>query len=133
MVDPEILRGLALALPGAEDAPPATGFTFRVGAKGFAWTYYERIAPRAPRVARPDVLAVRCDLETKEMLIAAAPDRFFDDDHYRGYPAVLVRLDAIDPAELGPLLRAAWRLSAPKPMVRQWDAASAAKVTRTLR
>jgi hypothetical protein len=125
MVDPETLRGLALALPEGEDAAPATGFTFRVRAKGFAWTYYERIALRTPRVARPDVLAVRCDLETKEMLIAAAPDRFFDDDHYRGYPAVLVRLDAIDPDELGTLLRAAWRLTAPKRMVRRWDAEQA--------
>ncbi|MDB5483067.1 MAG: hypothetical protein JWO83_4120 [Caulobacteraceae bacterium] len=52
------------------------------------------------------MLAVRCDLETKEMLIAAAPERFFDDDHYRGYPAVLVRLHAIDVDEFGPLSRA---------------------------
>ena len=63
------------------------------------------------------MLAVRCDLETKEMLIAAAPERFFDDDHYRGYPAVLVRLGAIDPDELGPLLHGAWRLSAPRRLV----------------
>ncbi|HLZ84047.1 MAG TPA: MmcQ/YjbR family DNA-binding protein [Caulobacteraceae bacterium] len=119
MVDPETLRRLALALPQAEDASAEKGFTFRVGGgKGFAWTYQERFDPRRPRRPKLDVLAVRCDLETKEMLIAAAPARFFDDDHYRGYPAVLVRLDAIDAAELGDLLRGAWRLSAPRRLMR---------------
>ena len=39
----------------------------------------------------------------KELLIEAAPDRFFDDPHYRGYPAVLVRLKAIGKRELGAL------------------------------
>lgn len=48
------------------------------------------------------------------MLIEAAPDRFFDDDHYRGFAAVLVRLTVIDEAELDELLRAAWQLSSPK-------------------
>ena len=122
MVDPEILRRLALSLPDAEDASAEKGFAFRVrGGKGFAWTFQERIEAKKPRRPKLEVLAVRCDLETKEMLIAAAPVRFFDDDHYRGYPAVLVRLDAIDPDELGDLLRAAWRLSAPKRLMRRLD------------
>ena len=61
-----------------------------------------------------EVLAVRCPIEKKEMLVEAAPERFFDDDHYRGFPAVLVRLPRIDEYELGALLREAWRLQAPK-------------------
>ena len=122
MVDAETLRRLALALPHVEDASSETGFTFRVGGgKQFAWTYHERVEPKKPRRPRRDVIAVRCDLETKEMLIAAAPERFFDDHHYRGYPAVLVRLAAIDIDELDALLRVAWRLGAPKRMVRQLD------------
>ena len=52
------------------------------------------------------------------MLVEAAPERFFDDDHYRGYPAVLVRLDNIDEEELAKLLLEAWRLSAPKRLAR---------------
>ena len=118
MVDPETLRRLALAFPQAEDASEGKGFAFRVGGgRGFAWTFQERIEAKKARRPKLDVLAVRCDLETKEMLIAAAPDRFFDDDHYRGYPAVLVRLKAIDADELGDLLRGAWRLSAPRRLV----------------
>ena len=118
MVDAETLRRLSLALPETEDASAEKGFAFRVrGGKGFAWTFQERIAPKKPRRPKLDVLAVRCDLETKEMLIAAAPERFFDDDHYRGYPAVLVRLNAVDADELAAILRGAWRLSAPKRLV----------------
>jgi hypothetical protein len=52
----------------------------------------------------PEVLAVRCPFETKELLIAAAPD---NDDHYRGYRAVLVRLPVVAPKELDSLLRRA--------------------------
>ncbi len=50
---------------------------------------------------------MRCPFETKELLIAAAPDIFFDDDHYRGYRAVLVRLPVVAPDELDSLLRRA--------------------------
>ena len=46
------------------------------------------------------------------MLIAADPEKFFTEPHYNGYPAVLVRLDAIDDDELTELLTDAWRLSA---------------------
>jgi hypothetical protein len=49
----------------------------------------------------PGVIAMRCRIETKELLIEAAPDRFFDDDHYRGYPAVLVRLAEIESGGAG--------------------------------
>jgi len=34
---------------------------------------------------------------------------------------VLVRLEAIDPAELGELLEEAWRVFAAKRVVRAWD------------
>ncbi len=108
MVDHQTVRRLALALPGARDDGQGDKLAFSVGGKGFAWTYSARLAPRGPRTPHPEVLAVRCTLERKEMLLEAAPERFFDDDHYRGYPAVLVRLDAIDEDELISLLSAAW-------------------------
>jgi len=114
MVDLPTLRRLALGLADVQDDSSDGSLAFKVGGKGLAWTYLVRAAPRARRLPRLDVLAVRCEIERKEMLIAAAPDRFFDDDHYRGYPAVLVRLDVIDEAELAPLLEEAWRLTAPR-------------------
>jgi hypothetical protein len=119
MVDTPTLRRLALALPEAKDATGPRGLAFEVGGKGFAWSYQERVEPKKPRRPRLDVLAVRCPIERKEMLIEAAPDRFFDDDHYRGYPALLVRLEVIGEDELKALLGAAWRHVAPKAVLRR--------------
>ncbi|WP_296597748.1 MmcQ/YjbR family DNA-binding protein [Phenylobacterium sp.] len=122
MVDAPALRRMALKLPEAVDGSGEATLSFTVGGKGFAWTYLVRERPKGPRRPRPEVLAVRCDLARKEMLIAAAPERFFDDDHYRGYPAVLVRLEAVEADELAALLRDAWRLSAPKAILRRYEA-----------
>jgi hypothetical protein len=107
MVDVPTVKQLALAAPNVHDGSSDVRLVFEVDGRGFAWSFNERVHPKKPRVPRLDVLAVRCPIERKEMLIEAAPDRFFDDDHYRGYPAVLVRLDVIDEAELGALLEAA--------------------------
>ena len=116
MVDIPTARRLALALPDVEDNSTGERLAFEVrGGKGLAWTYLVRAAPKKPRVPQPDTLAVRCALERKEMLVEAAPDRFFDDDHYRGFPAVLVRLPAIGEDELAALFKEAWMLSAAKP------------------
>ena len=48
------------------------------------------------------------------MLIEAAPDIYFDDDYYRRFPAVLVRLANIDRAELAAMLARARDIQAPK-------------------
>ena len=118
MVDAATVRRLALALPETEDRCTALRLAFEVRGKGFAWSFNERVHPKKPRVPRIDILAVRCPFETKEMLIEAAPDRFFDDDHYRGFPAVLVRLEVIERDELAGLFRGAWRQVAPKPLLK---------------
>ncbi len=111
----DTVRRLALALPEAVDVSQGAQLVFEVEGRGFAWSYLARDIPKQPRVVHPEVLAVRCELPRKELLIEAAPDVFFDDDdHYRGFPAVLVRLTAVDEAELGALLQAAWRLRASK-------------------
>jgi hypothetical protein len=104
MVDVATARRIAGGLEYARDACDERRLVFEVGGKGFAWSYLERVHPKKPRVPRLDVLAIRCPIERKEMLIEAAPDRFFDDDHYRGYPALLVRLGAIQEDELLALL-----------------------------
>jgi hypothetical protein len=111
MVDIPTVRRLALALPDVRDGSSEERLVFWTGGKFFAWSYNERVHPKKPRVPRLDVLAMRCSIERKEMLIEAAPDRFFDDDHYRGYPSLLVRLDVIDEDELSALLDAARQMA----------------------
>jgi hypothetical protein len=121
VVDTATVRRLALELPNVRDGSDDKRLVFEVAGtgKGFAWSFNERVHPKKPRVPRLDVLAVRCPIERKEMLIEAAPDRFFDDDHYRGYPALLVRLGAIEEDELRALLQAAWETQSARPKRRR--------------
>jgi hypothetical protein len=108
------VRRVALMLPEAVDESTSQRLVFSVAGKGFAWTFLERPAPKQKRRPRLDILAVCCTRERKEFLIEAAPDIYFDDDHYRGFPAVLVRLEVIGKKEFAALLEDAWRLKAPK-------------------
>jgi hypothetical protein len=101
------VRALAASLPGVEDRSGPGAVRLDIGGKGIAWTLNERVHPKKPRVPVPEVLAVGCDQARKEFLIEAAPDSFYSTPHYAGYPAVLVRLAAVDDAELLDLLAAA--------------------------
>jgi hypothetical protein len=114
MVDIPAVRRIVAAQPGAHDGSSAERLVFEVGGKGFAWSYLVRLHPKKPRVPSLEALAVRCPIERKEMLIEAAPDIYFDDDHYRGYQAVLVRLAAIGEEELAALLADACAMQAAK-------------------
>ncbi|MET0787745.1 MAG: MmcQ/YjbR family DNA-binding protein [Cellulomonas sp.] len=62
-------------------------------------------------------------LQAKDELIARLPDVYFTTPHFRGYPAILVRLDVIDVPELRDLLTEAWLAQAPKRLAAQWLAA----------
>jgi len=122
VVGTEQLRALALALPEVTGDVGENGqIGFEVGGKGLAWGYLARPSPKAKRVLVPGVVAIRCTMDTKEMLLEAAPERFFTDDHYRGYPAVLVRLAEIEADELAGLLRQAWKIVAPKAIAKKHE------------
>jgi hypothetical protein len=123
MIDHPKIRSAILALPEVEAGDSEESLAFSVRGKGLSWPYLARATPKGRRELVPGVLAVRCRLEKKELLLEAAPEIFFEDDHYRGYPAVLVRLDAVGEAELSALLQDAWRVVAPKSLVKRFDAA----------
>ena len=122
MVEAADVRRIALNLPEVSAGPEPDRLSFALAGKPIAWTFLERVRPKAPRQPRLDILAVRCAIERKEMLIEAAPDTYFDDDHYRGYPAVLVRLAAIAEADLQALLRQAWAIQAPARLRKTYNA-----------
>ncbi|MFM7444607.1 MAG: hypothetical protein ACKO2N_11960, partial [Tabrizicola sp.] len=48
-------------------------------------------ATQRPTIGTPFRLADFFSALLKEMLLAAEPATYFDTDHYKGYPAVLVR------------------------------------------
>ncbi|HMK11591.1 MAG TPA: MmcQ/YjbR family DNA-binding protein [Acidimicrobiales bacterium] len=101
---------IAAALPEAEGNGLEWSVTKKGKARGFVWIWKERVHPKKARVPNPDVLAIRvADLEEKEMLLASDDgSKFFTESHYNGFPAVLVRLDAIDVDELTELITDAW-------------------------
>jgi hypothetical protein len=71
----------------------------------------------------PDALVMRViDLGEREALLQGQPDVFYSTPHYDGYPYVLIRLDVVDPIELSELIEDAWRLRAPKRLVKAFDA-----------
>lgn len=70
----------------------------------------------------PDALVIRVvHMGEREALLQGDPETFFITPHYEGYPAVLVRLQKVDPDELAELLEDAWRTQAPKRLVAQYD------------
>jgi hypothetical protein len=114
------VRRIALSLDGVTEGPD--DFRFAVGGRPLAWPWLERTDPRKARIPNARVMAVRLASEfDKDPLIATDPAVFFTEPHYDGYPAILVRLASIDVELLGELVRDAWRIQAPKALVRSWD------------
>lgn len=56
-------------------------------------------------------------INERDVLMDLDPDVFFFTDHYRNYPAVLIRLAEVKPALLASVVREAWeQLSAKRRM-----------------
>jgi hypothetical protein len=111
------VRRIALSLPGSREAQGRFAFSVENKGKdkGFVWVWSERVHPKKPRVPRPDVLAVRVrDQAEKAALLDGDPDVFFTEPHYDGFPAVLVRLPAVNKVLLRKLIVDAWQCMAPR-------------------
>ena len=123
MADQDDVRRIALSLPGTSEAESHFAFSVhnRCKEKGFVWAWNERVHPKKPKVANPDVVAIRvADAFEKEALLASGDSKFFTEPHYNGYPAVLVRLPLIEADELEELIIDAWRCQAPRQLVDSW-------------
>ena len=106
------VRRIALTLPDVEASTERFAFSVlnKGKPKGFAWVWMERVEPKKPRVPNDGVLAVRvANVAQRDLMIAAEPAKFFTEPHYAGFPAVLVRLDAVSTADLEVLLAEAHR------------------------
>lgn len=77
------------------------------------------------RVKDAETIVLMCPLDEKEMLLAAAPDLYFETDHYKGWPAILVRVHLIAPDELRHRLERTFMTQAPKTLLKAWQAARA--------
>ncbi len=124
MATQDDVRAIVAQLPGTVEGSDRFGFSVQVRgkAKGIVWSWAERIHPKKARVINDSVLAiVTPNLAAKDMLIDSDPAKFFTEPHYNGYPAVLVRLEAVSVDELEDLIVEAWRSKAPADLLKQLD------------
>ena len=109
MADSRDVRRIALSLDGVEEIE-SDGFDFRVGGKGFVWSYPERL-PGQRRVLRTDVAVLYVgDEAEKQALLLGEPDVFFTTSSYDGWPFVMLRLEQVDAARLDELVTDAWHM-----------------------
>ena len=73
------------------------------------------------RMKDAGTLVVMCPLDEKEMLMEVDPKVYFETDHYKGWPAVLVRLGKISTPKLRHRLEQSWRFRAPKRLITAFD------------
>ncbi|TYK53144.1 MmcQ/YjbR family DNA-binding protein [Actinomadura decatromicini] len=123
MADAEDVRRLALALPHVVEID-SDGFDFRVGGKGFVWSYPER-RPGKSRVIRTDIAVLYVgDEAEKQALLLGEPERFFTTPAYDGLPLVMLWLSEVDRDRLEELVTDAWRMRAPDTLADDLDTAA---------
>ena len=112
MADDADVRRVAMSLPHVEEIESA-GFDFRVGNKGFVWSYPER-RPGQRREIRTDIAVLYVgDEAEKQALLLGEPAVFFTTAGYDGWPLVMLRLEHVDVERLTELVTDAWRMRAP--------------------
>src|SRR3954467_13459590 len=122
MADAEDVRRLARALPHVVEIPSA-GFDFRVGGKGFVWSYPVS-EPGKPRVIRTDIAVLFVgDEDERQALLLGEPDLFFTAPGYRDQPLVMLRLAQMGVERLSELVTDAWRMRAPEEVLGLLDGA----------
>jgi hypothetical protein len=104
------VRRLSLAFPGVEEGLSYGTPGFRVRGKFLARLWEDGVT-----------LVVKCGDDERDFRMKADPETFFITDHYRGYPTVLVRLARVTETDLQDVLEQAWRLNAPKRLVKEYD------------
>jgi hypothetical protein len=98
----DTVREIALVLPDVEDSTMHGKLALKVRGKLLACLAIHKSA-------EPGSLAVRIDFDQRAGLLEEAPETYYITEHYRNYPAVLVRLASIQTGQLRDLLNAAWR------------------------
>ncbi len=116
------VRRLALALPATSEGTSWGSPAWKVRDRTFVWERplrradLEHLGDAAP--GGPVLGAAVADEGVKRALVADDPAVYLTTPHFDGYAAVLVRLDAIDVAELAELVTDAWLAKAPVGLAR---------------
>jgi hypothetical protein len=97
---------LALKLPGVEQ-----GFSYGTPALRVRKRFLARLKEDG------ETMAIKIDFADRDVLLEMDPKAFYLTEHYRPYPAVLVRLKEVRRDVLQRLLEQAWRQQAPKSLL----------------
>jgi hypothetical protein len=109
-------------LPGTEPTPPDHRME-GVRVRGKPVAYLPGNARSRPPGAgdEEEYAVIRIGYEERAALLQQDPETFIVTPHYQNYPGVIVRLATVPPDQLRELLIEAWRLVAPKRLVREFD------------
>jgi hypothetical protein len=103
MKDWEEAAAFALSLPDTQLSTSYGKPAVKVRGKAFLYPGREKGS-----------FAVASPLGEKEMLMETDPETFWESDHYRGWPAVLVRFGSADRERIETVITRAWWDRAPK-------------------
>lgn len=109
----DMVRELSLALPGVEESTSYGTPSLKVKTKFMA-----RLREDGESVV------FKVGFDERDMLMETRPSVFYITDHYRGYPAVLLRLSTASHEDLEDVIEMAWKYAAPKRLLAQFEASS---------
>ena len=110
VVNFDTVRKLALALPGVEEYTCYGTPALRVGKKLLARLREDGTT-----------LVLKIEDSQRELLMQVDPDTYFMEEHYRGYPLVLVRLPQVRADSLARLIEDGWRMLATRRLLAARD------------
>jgi hypothetical protein len=117
------LRKIALGFAEAHEKPSYGKPAFFIAKK-----FFTRL-----RAEDNSIVLVIDGMDTREMMLELDPKTYHITDHYKDYPAVLVRLERVTVDELRIMLERRWRAIAPKKLVKALDEMPAKKKAKPKR
>jgi hypothetical protein len=105
------LKKIALSFPEASEKPSYGKPSFFIAKK-----FFTRL-----RAEDNSLVLVVDGMDQRDMMLELDPATYHITDHYKDYPAVLVRMERITPDELHIMLERRWRKIAPKKLLRASD------------
>jgi hypothetical protein len=111
------LKKIALSFPEANEKPSYGKPSYFVAKK-----FFTRL-----RAEDNSLVFIVDGMDQRDMMLELDPATYHITDHYKDYPAVLVRMERISTEELQTMLERRWRKIAPKKLLKETVAGPAQK------